>query len=156
MWGGVQGLDGGIQIHAHGFLGVQSAGAVDQSQRQSVVNAPVSRMEGIGQRPACRNVAHAHVKKLGPTRPQTRLDVLRRLAPSQLGQRHDAKKLSATERAHTGVASMAQGDASKGLPGDKIHDLRDQGFASAHGQLQVMEPVKHAQCEKSNSNRGHP
>jgi hypothetical protein len=51
---------------------------------------------------------------------------------------------------------MAIDDATKGLPGHKVHDLREQGFACVHGHLQVIEPLEHAWCGKSNSNRGHP
>ena len=142
--GGVQCVDGGIQIHAHGFLRIQSAGSVDQSHRQSMLNAPVARVQGIGQRRACRNVAHAHVKKFGLIGRQTRFDVAQRLPPGQLGKRHDAKQLGTTERAHPGIAAMAIDDATKGLPGHKLHDLREQGFACVHEHLQVIEPLEHA------------
>jgi hypothetical protein len=109
-----------------------------------MVNAPVARVQGIGQRRACRNVAHAHVKKFGLIGRQTRFDVAQRFAPSQLGKRHDAKQLRTTERAHPGIAAMAIDDATKGLPGHKVHDLREQGFACIHGHLQVIEPLEHA------------
>ena len=101
-------------------------------------------------------MAHAHVKKFGLISRQTRFDVSQRLAPSQLGKRHDAKQLGTTERAHPGIAAMAIDDATKRLSGHKVHDLREQGFACVHGYLRVIEPLEHASCAKSKSNRGHP
>jgi hypothetical protein len=61
----VQGVDGGIQIQAHGFLRIKSEGSLDQSPRLSTVSAPFASVHGIGQCRACRNVAYAHVKKFG-------------------------------------------------------------------------------------------
>ena len=43
-----------------------------------------------------------------------------------------------------GIALMTLDDAAKGLPGHKVHDLREQGFACIHGHLQVIEPLEHA------------
>jgi hypothetical protein len=51
-------------------------------------------------------------------------------------QSREFRTSASVERAHPGIASMAQGDAAKGLPGHRVHDLRELKSWS------LMKPLK--------------
>ena len=119
-------------IHAHGFLRIQSASSLDQSHRKRMVNAPVARVQGIGQRRACRNVAHAHVKKFGLIGRQTRFDVAQRLAVGQLRKGHGQELVHAGEILNLVIASVLGNAAAKRAQRQEGHELRENKLALVH------------------------
>jgi hypothetical protein len=99
--------------------------------------------------------SNAHVIELGGLRRQAGLDVSQALAIAQLGKRQDAKVFGARERADTVIATIARDDARECRPGQKIHQLREQGLAGVHressGKCSPDDPLN----ARSRSSRHH-
>lgn len=144
--GGIQGVDGGIEIDVQRVFGVETSGTLNQAHCQRVIDAPVSLVQRIGQCRASRHASHPHVKQLGLIGSQADLDVAQGLAPGQLRKRHDSKQIGATERSYTSIASMTNDDAAKRFPWNVLHDLRKQRLAHVHASPQAVQTREHRKC----------
>ena len=152
--GGVQGIDGVVQLDTQRLAGVELAGTTDQHGRKVRPDAPVARFVGVGQRRTLDRRAKSHRVQLGRVRRQTGLDVAQALAPGQLRERHGAELLGAGQRAHAGVAAMALHDAREAGPRHELHDLSEQGLADVHAHLQRLSSLgKYAVLEDRSSSR---
>ena len=154
--GGVQRVNGSIDVDVQRLAGVQISGARHQPHGQCVVDTPVAQTQGVGQRRARWHALHAHVKQLGLIGAEADLDIAQGLAPRQLRKGHDTKQVGAAQGAHTRVAPIPIDDATKVLPRHVLHDLRKQCFANVHATPSVVQTEKHRKCANQNSNRGHP
>ena len=141
--GGVQGVHTGIEIEHRWLLGIQGSGPHDQPLRQRMVNPPVARVQRIGQRRACWGCLQTHVKQLATIGGQAGFDVAQRFAPCELGKRHDAKQVRASQGANTCIAIVAVDDAREGLPRHELHYLCEQRLAHIHAPLRVVETREH-------------
>ena len=157
--GGVQRIDGRVEVQHRRRIGIRHASAGDQPLRQRVVDAPVARMQRmqrIGQRRPRRRRLQSHVEQLGLIGGQAHFDVAQRLAPREPGEGQDAKHIGAAERAHPRIALVPRDNASEGLPRHELHDLREQRFAHVHASLRVVHSPEHCHQGRPISNRGHP
>ena len=150
--GGVQRVDGGIEINAHGLFDVELPGLGNQAYGQRVINAPVPQIQCIGQSRTGGHVLQAHVKQLGLVGSEAHLDVAQRFAPGQLRKRHDTKHIGTTECANASVAVVAFNDATKRFPWHVLHDLCKKRLAGVHVVPQVVQTCEHRKC----TNRAEP
>jgi len=133
------------------------AGCVDPSQGQCVANALISKLRGIGQFQVRWNATCPHVKKLGLIGQKKASNILGKLAPRQLGQRHDAKKLGTKRCAQSSIVSWTRAHAAESHAKHKVLALlREQGAACAHGLFLVMAFLEQAQYAQQNSNHQNP
>jgi hypothetical protein len=121
-----------------------------------VVDTPVAQIQRIGQSRAGRRHLQAHVKQLGLIGRKAGLDVSKRLAPGELGERHHAEQVGAAQRANAGIAFVTLDDASEGLPRYELHHLCKQRLADIHALPRVVQTCKHRKSATRSSNRGHP
>ena len=152
---GIEGIDGIGQFYAEVLVDVERAGLDDQALSQLEVDAPVAQLVGIGQRRASDCRADAHVVKLPGLSRQTHFDIAQAFAVGQLREGHDAKLLGATEAARPVIAAVPIDDAMEGLPRQEVHDLREQGLAEVHGNLQQQESCQTARRRVRRSSRRH-
>src|SRR5437867_8529276 len=89
--GGIQRIHGVGQIHCQRFVRIKSPGDGNEGLSELVVNAPVARLVGIGQRAAADVAAYAEVVQLGGLCPQTSFDVAQALAIGKLRKGHAQK-----------------------------------------------------------------
>ena len=146
--GGVQRVDGSIQIDVQRVFGVETSGALYQPHGQFVIDAPVSKVQRIGQRRTRWHTLHAHVKQLGLVGGKADLYVAQGFSPGQLRKGHYARQIGATQGAHTGIAAMAIDDPSKRFPWHVLHDLRKQCLAHVHASPQAVQTREHRKCAK--------
>ncbi len=130
--GGVQGVDGVVQLQAQRFAGVELARSSHQHHRQGGPNTPIAGLVRIGQRRALHRRAKAHRVELVGVGRQAQFDVAQALAPGQLRIGHGAELFSARQLAHARVAAMALHDARKAAPGYELHELSEKRLACVH------------------------
>ena len=150
---GVQGVDGIFQIHAEGLVDVEPARDSDQVLGKLGIDAPVARFVRVGKRAPGHRSANAQVVKLRILGPKARFDVAQALAVAELGKRHAAKLIRATEIAHPMIAAVALDDAPESLPRQMIHQLREHQFADVHAPRPL--PRRREDCAFRRSNRRH-
>jgi hypothetical protein len=136
--GGIERVDGRIEIDVQRFLGVEFSGARNHLHRQHLIDAPVAQVQCIRQRGARRHVLHSRVKQLRAIGSEADFDVAQGLAPRQLRKGHHAKQIGAAQGAYTRITAMTLDDSPKGLPLNKLHDLRKQSLAHVHASPQVV------------------
>lgn len=86
--GGIERVDGVLEIEPERLIGVKPPGCADQALRKVAVDAPIPRRVGIGQRVARNGAAKSQVIELGALHTQTRFDVAQALAIGQLREGH--------------------------------------------------------------------
>lgn len=86
--GGVQSVDGVLQLQAGTVVHVELAGRLDQGIGKVGVDAPVAHLVGVGQVVAGYRRADAHVIELALLGTQAGFDVPQTLAVSQLCEGH--------------------------------------------------------------------
>jgi len=151
----VQRIDGVRQFQPQVFVCIELPRLVDQPLREVGVDAPIARLVGIGQRRTANRFAQAHVVELASLRRQACFDIAQTLPVGQLGKSHHAKLFGTGQRAYATVAAVALNVTSEGRPGQKVHELGEQGLAGVHGSLRE-ETRKTARTGCRRSNRHHP
>ena len=111
--GGIERVDGFLEVHAEGFVDVEPARDANQMLGELGIDAPVARFVRIGQRAARHRSANTQVIELGRLRTQAGLDVAQALAIGQLREGHAAELIRATEIAHAMIAAVALDDAAE-------------------------------------------
>ncbi len=86
--GGVERIDGLVEIDAKSVIDVQASGDADQGLSEVGMDAPVAQLVGVGQGAARYIAPDAHVVELGILGTQTGLDVAQALAIGELGEGH--------------------------------------------------------------------
>ena len=86
--GGVQCINGVLQVEPEVFFGVELAGLYDQPMRELGINSPVSSFVGICQSRAPDRRTNAHVVQLGRLRGETRFDIAQAFPLGQLRKHH--------------------------------------------------------------------
>ena len=125
------------QIQTQFFVEIELARLHDQPLGKLGVDAPVAQLVGVCQRRAANWFAKAHVVELGRLRGQAHLNVAKAFPVGQLRKRHGAILLGASELPHVPVAAIACDVSRKSCPGQKVHQLGEQGLAGMHGDLRV-------------------
>jgi hypothetical protein len=150
---GIQGVDGIFQIHAKGLVDIKSARDSNQVLSELGIDAPVACFVGVGKRAPGNRSANTQVVKLRMLGPKARFDVAQALAVAELGKRHAAKLIRATEIAHPMIAVVARDNAPESLPRQMIHQLREHQLADVHAPRSL--PRSREDCAVRRSNRRH-
>ena len=96
--GGIEGVDGGIELDTKGVLRVQWPGQPNEVPGKVGVDLPRSRGVGIRQRVSRhRPTANAHVVQPAGLRPQVDVDVAQGLPSGQLHERHYKEPIQTRE-----------------------------------------------------------
>ena len=132
--GGVEGVDGVVQVEAEVLIGVERAGSGDQVLGEVLVDVPGAPLVGTGEGREADRRGEAGVVELGGNGIQASDQVPQASVAGQLGEGHSAELLGAVQVAHTAVAAVAGDDAGKRPPRDELHELREDGLATIHVQ----------------------
>jgi len=131
--GGIEGIDGRIQIDTQGFVGVQRARNADQVLGEIGIDLPRACRIGVGQRVARnRRTPKTHVVKPLGLCTQVDLDVAQGFATGQLRKGHGQKLIQATEVLDLVLASVSGHAAAKCTQRQKRHELRKHELALMH------------------------
>lgn len=121
--GGVERIDGVVEIHPERLAGVELPGATDQVLGKLGTDAPVAARVGIGQGGTSYWLAQPHVIELLGLRCETALDVALSLPVKELSEGHDAELLGAGQRADAMVAVISLHNAEEDRPRQEVHQF---------------------------------
>jgi hypothetical protein len=130
--GGVERVDGFLQIDAEGLLHIQPPGDADQALGEIGVDAPVAHGVGIGQRVASHRRPNPEMIELGTLCTQAYFDVPKTLPVGQLCERHAQELIQAREGLHFELAPIADNAAAESSQRKMAHQLRKHQPASVH------------------------
>ncbi len=154
--GGVQCINGVLQVEPEVFFGVELAGLCDQPMRELGIDSPVSSFVGICQGRAPDRRTNAHVVQLGRLRGETRFDIAQALPVGQLRKRQSAKMFGARQGANTVVPIVPGDDSVKSFPRKVVHDLSKQCLSGIHRIVSAARVYQEDTLSGSRSSRGHP
>ena len=130
--GGVQRIDGRIQIRRQRLAGIQSPGAHNQLLGQRGVDAPVAMRVGIGQRAAPYHTVKPEMVEAFRPGAQAIHDVAQALAPGQLRIGHAEKLVPARELLNLVVAGELPHTPLELLRMNQRHQLSENGLSCVH------------------------
>ena len=139
--GGIEGIDGGVEIGADGLVSVHRAGDANEYLRQVFPNAPVMSLVGVGQRRTRDASPESQMVKPVCHRTQAGFDVTKALAPRQLGERHGKELVHAREATMPPLPAVAADAPMKLVSGEVVDQLREDGTAGVHGPLSAPKAV---------------
>ena len=130
--GGVERVDGRIQVDAQVFLGVQRPCLADQDLGEVGVDPPVALSVGVRQIVARDAAAKAHVIPLGLHGPQTGFDIAQTLPISQLCEGHHPQMFAARKCFDLVIATVPTDARIEPAPRNELHQLREHQLACVH------------------------
>ncbi len=131
--GGIEGVDGPLELDVQGLAGIQPTSLGDQHLRQLGVDPPIAPVVGIGQGAAGDGSgAKSQVIELFRHRAETRFDVAQTLAIGKLGEGHAEDLVPAGELFHPLVADVAPDQPPKSVPRQMVHELNEHGVSLVH------------------------
>ncbi len=130
--GGVERVNGLVEIDAEAVTDIQASGDADQGLGEVGVNAPVAQLVGVGQGAARYIAPDTHVIELGVLGAQTGLDVAQALAVGELGEGHAQVLIEAGKALDPMLAPIPTNTASEGMHRQMVHELRKDELASVH------------------------
>ena len=134
--GGIEGVDGSIQIEGQWLVGVQRAGDANQVLGEVGVDLPGSGRVRVSQHVARDRLAtKAHVMEPGRLRTKIDLDIAQRFACGQLRKRHGKELIQTRERLYHVIAAMSCDATAKGGEWHMSHHLRKHEHALVHMSL---------------------
>src|ERR1022692_3967310 len=151
--GGIQGVNGLRQLDGERFVGVEAAGAGDQYLRQVVVDTPVPRAIGVGQRTVGDGRTKAHPIELVWARTQADFYVRQAIPVSDLGEGHGQELVPTGEVTNPIVALVAVDTTAKLFAMNPVHDLTENWLFGAHA-ASLAPPVLRKNHKRSR-NQSH-
>jgi hypothetical protein len=136
--GGVQGVDGVVEIESERLVPIHRARHVDEHLREIGEDAPVVRFVGIGQGGARDSAAKTHVIELALHRAQTGFDVTEALPKGQLGKGETKKLIEAGKSSEFVVAAVALNALVELVRRDVIDELGEDHASGMHGSLSIQ------------------
>jgi len=133
--GGIERVNGVLEIEPECLVGVKSPGCADQALREVAVDAPIPCRVGISQRVARNGAAKSQVIELGALHTQTRFDVAQALAIGQLREGHAEVLIETREPLDLVLAGIPHDAAVKRVQRQMLHHLREYELAQVHRHL---------------------
>jgi hypothetical protein len=130
--GGIQCIDGLVQIYPEGVSGIQFSGSRDQNLSEIGVDPPVSHLVGVGQGIPGGFAPDAQMLQLGLSSPQTCLNVPQTFPIHQLCKCHVEVLIPAGEALDLVVLFVASGADTKVATRQEVHQLREYGSTIIH------------------------
>lgn len=130
--GGIQRIDGLLQVHGQRIADVQVPRPFDQHLRKVCIDTPVVSPGGIGQRAPRDTSAKARMIEFGAQRPQTGFDVAQTLAKRQLCERQTQKLIAAREPARPSIAPIPAHARVEFVSRQELHQLRKHQRSRMH------------------------
>ena len=139
--GGIEGIDGGVEIGADGLVSVHRTGDADEHLRQVFPHAPAMSLVGVGQRRTGDVSPESQMVKPVCHRTQAGFDVTKALTACQLGEGHRKKLIHAGETTMPPILAVAADATMKLVSGKVVDQLREDGTAGVHGPLSAPKAV---------------
>src|SRR5438045_4648593 len=155
MKGGVERVHGLVQIDPERIGRIQLPGLCDQLLGQVGVDSPIARLVRIGKGGSADRLPQSHVVKLVALRREASFDVAQALAIRELSEGHASELFVAAQRSNAMIASITIDDPMERGPGQKLHDLREQGLADVHELSSGCQSRKNQAPWTTLSNRHH-
>lgn len=133
--GGVQRVDGLVQLESEVLLRVQPPALGDHLLGEPGIDAPVPPLVRDRQGVAGHATWQSEVIKLLRHGSKTGLDVSEALPKRQLSEDHADELMPAREAPHSMVAAVALDQPVKGVPGQVVHELGEDELSLVHPRL---------------------
>jgi hypothetical protein len=133
--GGIEGIDGGVEISADGFASVHRSSDGDQHLSQVGPDAPIMSFVGIGQRGTRDAAPESQMVEAVLDRAQTGFDVTKALTTCQLGEGHRQKLIHARETTMSPVTAVAAHTTMELMSGQVADHLGEDSAAGVHAPL---------------------
>jgi len=130
--GGVERVDGFLQIHAKRIVGVELAGHADQALREVRVDPPIPDLVRIRQSAARYAAANPHVIELFAMRAQTSFDIAKTFPIGQLRKRKAQKLLEASEAFDLVLPAISGDTTTKRRQRQVLGQLGENQLACVH------------------------
>ena len=130
--GGIQRIDGLLEVDRERFVSVQGACLTDENLSEVGVNMPVAPLVGVRQSISGNRAAKAHVIKAWSDRTQTSLDIAQTFAVAELGERHTEKLVQTRERLDVEVPTITRYASAQFSVQEQVHQLRKYSAAKVH------------------------
>lgn len=130
--GGVQSIDGPVQIQSEIVVGIQATGGSDQRLGKLGIDAPIPSLVRIGKVGASDVATQTHVVQLGRLGLKASGDIPQALPIGQLRKGHAQKLVPTSERSGVEVAVVLADQPSKGVPGRQLHQLGENQLPCVH------------------------
>jgi len=154
--GGIQCIDGLVQLYPEGVSGIQFSGSRDQNLSEIGVDPPVSHLVGVGQGIPGDFAPDAQMIQLGLSSPQTGLNVPQTFPIRQLGKCHAEVLVPAGEALDLVVPVVASDAHTKVVNRQEVHQLREYGSTIIHQPSPSAGIQKYGLVQKIISNRLQP
>ncbi len=151
--GGVERIDGLVEIDAESVIDVQAPGDADQAFSEVGMDAPVAQLVGVGRGGARYMAPDAHVGELGVLGAQAGLDVAQALAIGELGEGQARIPIETGKALHLVMAAIALDAAPKGMKGKAVDRLCENDLARIHKPSPRLKPRQHGGPSDRSSSR---
>src|SRR5262249_37597354 len=129
---GIQRVDALRQIQSERIAAVKPTCLANEVLSQIGKDTPVAAGQRVGQRAAFDELAQPQMIELFGSGVQTRFDVAKTFAPSQLGENQTDKLLPGSEVFDLVIAAITNDTATELLSVNKIEQLRENKLAAIH------------------------
>ena len=133
--GGIEGIDGSVEVSTDGFASVHRASDGNQHLSQIGPDAPVMSFVGIGQCGTRDAAPKSQMVEAVLDRAQASFDVTKALTTCQLGEGHREKLIHAREATMPLVAAVAAHTALELVSGKVADHLGEHSAAGVHAPL---------------------
>jgi hypothetical protein len=138
--GGVERIDGLVEIDAEAVIDVEASGDADQGLGEVGMDAPVALLVGVGQGAARHIAPDTHVVELGVLGAQAGLDVAQALAVAELGEGHAQVLIETGKALHLVMAAIALDRAPEAMKGKVVDQLCENDLARVHKPSPRLKP----------------
>ena len=133
--GGIEGVEGTVEIETQRFVGVQRTSDSDQRLCEVGVDAPVVRVVGVRQGRARDFAAKSGVVEFGPDRTQADFNIAQTFDDRLVARRPGRETVPTGERCANDDRREARDALAKFIGGEMIHQLCEDGAAGVHAPL---------------------
>src|SRR5215813_7728143 len=130
--GGVHRIDGLLQFQTKGFIRIQLTSFRYQELGEVGVDPPIAHVIRMRERIARNSTANTHVIQLGGSSSQTRFNISKTLAISQLCKSHCQKLIPRRKALDFVIAAVSLNTQTKFIARNKVHQLRKDRLTSVH------------------------
>lgn len=130
--GGIEGIDGVVEIDPQRFVAIQFTSGADQPLREIAEEPPVAVFVRVRQRSARDSAAQTHVVELRLLSPQTGFYYREDFRDRSVVQRPDRKLIQAGKTLDLVVALIAVHTTAKFWKRKKVHKLRKNRSSGIH------------------------
>jgi len=148
--GRVQRVNGMHQVHTKGLVRVQLTSSLDQYLSKIGIDPPIAHLIRMRQSIARYSTTNAHVIQLGGPSAQTRFNIPKTLAISQLSKSHGQELIPTRKPLDFVITAIALDAPAKLIPRSKIHQLSKNRLTNIHRNPPLAKLPKEQLRSESN------